>query len=138
LTGGSGSSITVSGSGTVSLPFANNYSGTWAVNSGTLHIGNATALGSGTTPVVINSGALEIAGATLNRPLTLNNGATLRGIGTSGSNGIATVAAGAAITLATGTTTSDTFTLGNASNQLTGGGSGSTITVSGSGKIVLA
>ena len=138
LTGGSGSSISVSGSGTVSLLFANNYSGDWAVSSGTLHIGNATALGSGTSAVVINSGALEIAGATLNRALTLNNGATLRGTGTSGSNGIATVAAGAAITLATGATSSDTFTIGNAANHLTGGGSGSTVTVSGSGKVVLA
>ena len=138
LTGGSGSSITVSGSGKVSLPFANNYSGDWAVSSGTLHIGNATALGSGTAAVVVNSGTLEIAGTTLNRPLTLNNGATLRGTGTSGSNGIVTVAAGAAITLATGATTSDTFTIGNAANHLTGGGSGSTITVSGLGKFVLA
>jgi fibronectin-binding autotransporter adhesin len=137
LTGGSGSSITVSGSGTVLLPLANNYSGDWAVSSGTLHIGNATALGSGTSAVVVNGGALEIAGATLNRPLTLNNGTTLRGTGTSGSNGIVTVATGAAITLATGATTSDTFTLGNSTNHLTGGGSGSTITVSGSGKVIL-
>ena len=136
--GGSGAAISVSGSGTVSLPFANNYSGDWAVSSGVLHIGNAAALGSGTTAVVINSGALEIAGATLNRSLTLNNGSMLRGTGTSGSIGIATVAAGAAITLATGATNSDTFTIGNATNHLTGGGSGSTITVSGLGKVVLA
>ncbi len=135
--GGNGSTMTVSGSGTVSLPFANNYSGDWTVNSGTLRIGNATSLGSSSTPVVINSAALEIASATLNRPLTLNNGAILRGTATASSNGTTTVAAGAAVTLATGATTSDTFSIGNAANDLTGGSGNSTITVSGLGKVVM-
>ena len=123
LTGGGGTNpkITVTGSGTVSLPFANNYSGDWAVSGGTLRIGNATSLGTSTTAVVINNPRHRDRCATLNRALTLNNGAILRGTGTSGSNGIATVTAGAAITLATGGTTSDTFTIGNGVNDLTGG-----------------
>src|SRR5262249_57693502 len=101
LTGGSGSTLTVAGSGTVILPLANNYSGNWALDSGTLRIGNATSLGSAPTAVVVNGANLEIAGATLNRSLALSSGAALRGTGTAGSNGTATVASGAAVTLST-------------------------------------
>src|SRR5205823_5397002 len=132
---GSGTTTNIVGNasaGAVILPFSNDYQGAWSVNTGTLRLGNATALGSGTSAVNVGNGALELSGITLARDVTLGNTATLRGTG-------AAVASGA-VTLASGVTgTSDVFTLGGGSNHLTGGGGTSSITVNsfGNSKVVL-
>jgi fibronectin-binding autotransporter adhesin len=135
-TGGATSSTSVTGIGTAILPFANNYTGAWQVFS-TLRVGNATALGTGTSAVAVN-GVLEVAGTTIDRAITLNSGGALRGTGSAGSNGTITVPSSAAVTLASGASASDVLTIGNAANDLTGGGGGSTINVTGAGKVVLA
>jgi fibronectin-binding autotransporter adhesin len=142
-TGGGGAQFNntiVFGPGTVVLPFANNYNGAWQIDGpATLRVGNAQSLGSDPSAVVVNNGAaLELSNVTLDRALTLNSGATLAGAGaTPRSDGTATVTSGAAVTIRAGSSASDVFTLGNAANDLTGGGSGSTITVNGAGKVLL-
>src|SRR5262249_7283363 len=137
--GGALTTTAVSGPGKVILPFANDYAGAWQINAGTLSIGSSASLGTDTSAIVVNgSGTLEIGNATFDRALTLNSGAKLIGTGTTaGSNGTATIPSGALVTIGTGTSASDVFTLGNAANDLTGGGGLSTITVSGAGKVVL-
>ena len=57
LTGGASDTVlNVSGPGTISLPQASNYAGGWSINSGTVQIGNNTALGA-TTAASISFGA---------------------------------------------------------------------------------
>ena len=89
LAGASATSLTKSGPGLMILSTAaTSYAGTsTTVNGGTLRLGIATALNSGTTGTVTinNTGTLELTGATAaatyNFPITLNNGGTLRGFG---------------------------------------------------------
>jgi fibronectin-binding autotransporter adhesin len=92
LTGGQASTvINVSGPGTVSLGNASNYAGGFSINSGTLKLGNATALGSATSANVafgsgstgtlaINGNAVTLAklnsNATVGSPVVENNSAT--------------------------------------------------------------
>ncbi|MEO6436349.1 MAG: autotransporter-associated beta strand repeat-containing protein, partial [Tepidisphaeraceae bacterium] len=138
LTGGNGSSIiSAVGPGTIYLTNASNYIGQWRVNGGALVVQNNTGLGTGTSAVVVNAAELNLNGVTLNRNLTLNNGSTLRGTGPNTSNGTTTVASGAAITLATGPLATNTLNIGDAANDLAGGGGGSTINVAGSGQVTL-
>ena len=93
-----GATVQISdGAAHIILPFANNYAGGWVVNDGTLHIQNASVLGTGTSAVIVNDGALIINGVTLNRGVTLNDGAVLSGYGTV--NGDVNVASGSAVTL---------------------------------------
>jgi hypothetical protein len=124
----------------VRLPFPNValidfYADTnWMVDSGTLRIEHSDALGAGNRIFVsVNSGGtLELGSTQLSAPLTLNTGATLRGTGFGSGGGTATVASGAAVTLATGTSGSDTLDV-----ALSGGSVSSMITASGSGKVRL-
>jgi autotransporter-associated beta strand protein len=129
----------VSGPGTVALPFANNYTGAWRVDAGTLRIGSAASLGTAATPIPVNNDAtLEIAGATLDRPVNLDGTATLRGIGpTAAAIGTVTVATTGLVTLASGAAATDVLTVGDAPNDLTGGSFASRITVAGAGKVKL-
>jgi fibronectin-binding autotransporter adhesin len=138
FTGGSGATASIVGdtTGAVVLPFANNYAGNWSVNTGTLRIGNASALGSGAAAVTVNTAALELSGVTLARGVTLNNSSTLRAIGTAASVGINTIASSASVAIATGASPADTLTIGDAANDLTGGPF-ATVTVSGSGTVLL-
>lgn len=128
--------LTLSGGGILVLNnAANALTGTTTVNGGTLRVTAPTALGTANT---INSGTLEVAGITLDRAMTLNTGATLLGTGaTSSSTGTMTVASGASVSLNSGAV-GEVFTLGNAANDITGGGSGAAINVGGSGTVVLA
>jgi autotransporter-associated beta strand protein len=136
--GGTGSNTIVSGSGLLSLPNSNSYSGGWQVNGGTLRAGNATSLGGGASAVVVNSGAiLELGTITLARAVTLNNNATLRAFAAAANTTEpTTIASAAAVTLAS---SSSAFTIGDSANDLTGGGGGSTVSVQSglSGKVVL-
>ena len=130
------SGLNVSGGGTLVLNnAANALTGTTTVNGSTLRITAATALGAANT---INSGGtLEVAGITLDRAMTLNNGATLLGTGlASSSTGVMTIASGATVAINSGTA-GQTFTLGNAANDIAGGGAGTTINIGGSGTVLL-
>jgi fibronectin-binding autotransporter adhesin len=135
LRGGLGATMHVSGNGTVRLPQGNSYDGQWSLDSGKLRIEHSGSLGSSSFAVTVNSATLELGGVALFKPVALNNGATLRGTETAASSGVATIASGAAVTLATGTSGSDTLTIG--ASALSGGGGGSTITVAGAGRVIL-
>ena len=121
--------LTMNGQGTLVLTTASTRTGTTTISNGTLRITSATALGTaGSGSVAINAGGtLDIDSVALDKPLTLNNGATLRA-SFADSLGAATVASGAAVTI---NVFSAPFTFGNAANDLTGGGPGSSITVTG-------
>ena len=145
VSGNAVSAITVTGSGRVHLPYANpGYSGSWVINSAHTYSGLLVsadaALGVGTNPVLVNSGALELTdGAILNRAISLNNGATLRSIGSvlgvshvAASTGVHTVGVGAAITFTT-QSPNDVLEVG----AMAGGTGGSSITVNGAGTVRL-
>ena len=128
--------FTLGGGGTLVLNNAGDtLTGTTVVNSGILRITAATALGTANT---INSGGtLEAAGITLDRSMTLNTGATLLGTGAvSASTGTMTITSGATVNINSGTA-GQTFSLGNAANDITGGGAGTTINIGGSGVVNL-
>ena len=68
-----GSGTTTIGVGTVQLNSANNYVGDWTINS-TLQVNHPGALGTGTTPILVNpSGRMKLNTPTLVRDITLNN-----------------------------------------------------------------
>jgi autotransporter-associated beta strand protein len=141
LTGGASGTLAVTGSGTVILPFSNNYSGGWQVSSGTLRANNANSLGSGTTPITVTGpGKLEIAlNTALTRGLNLGNGATVKlQSGNASITGTTAIAAGANVTFQTNSFF-DTLNIGDASAGLSGGGGGggSSITFTGGGFFVL-
>src|SRR5207249_1637955 len=76
-TGGSGSTTHVTGSGEVILPNANTYAGGWMIDSGTLQVQHANALGTGTSAVSVD-GTLQIhGGVVLTRDIAMNTGSTL-------------------------------------------------------------
>ena len=116
------------------------------VNAGTLVAGNNQAFGTTATAnnnqVNINStGTVEIAnGITLDNgvSLNLNNGGTIVGRGAATTNGrinVSTAATG--VTLST-VSASDVFTVGNGTNDFTGGTAGTTVTtISGPGTVLL-
>lgn len=138
LTGGAADTvINVSGPGTLSLGFASNYLGSWSLNAGTVQLGSATALGSGS--IAFGSGStatLQLKGqnvttaglnshATVGTPVIENGTAgsstlTVNTTGTSTSTYAGTVQDGAAGTLAI--TKSGTGTLAlNGANTYSGG-----------------
>jgi fibronectin-binding autotransporter adhesin len=127
--GNSGSgALAKTGTGTLVLSSANTYTGGTSVDQGTLRVTNAGGLGSGAV-TINNGGTLEINGAvTLNKAITLNNGATLYGTSTADSVGTHTIASGAAVTFKT---EGSLFDVGDAANDVTGGGGGASITVTG-------
>ena len=132
-----------SGAGQMTVQTASTRTGTTTINAGVLQVptlASGSALGSGA--VTVNSATLEVAspGTATNfmNALTLNNGATVRGTGGmpsgSGLSGTVTVAAGAAFSLQTVMAADVLRVNGNVS----GGGGGSTVTVNGPGRTVIA
>src|SRR5207248_11579675 len=73
--------LTLSRTGTLNLPTANNFTGTTALNGPTVNLGSAAAIGSGA--LTVTSGTLQTsatAGLALGNAVTLNNAAlTLAG-----------------------------------------------------------
>jgi autotransporter-associated beta strand protein len=119
--------------------------GGWEINGGTLAAANNSALGSlGTANslgVTINdTGTLEIRnGITLDNGLSLNlnNGGTIKAVGTSGTNGRINVGTAAATSVTINTNASgDVFTIGNGTNDLTGGAADSVINIGGPGTVI--
>jgi fibronectin-binding autotransporter adhesin len=134
---GSGATLNIAGSagGVIALPFGNlGYTGNWSINTGTLRVSHPDALGSGGTVNV--QGTLELAGLTLNRNFNLNTIGTLSGTGSAASNGVVTIGNFSNTKLST-PSASDTLTIGNAANDLTGGLNAS-LFKTGAGKVVLA
>ncbi|CAN5562426.1 hypothetical protein BH11PLA2_BH11PLA2_04700 [soil metagenome] len=75
-----GSTLTKSGAGTLLLPVANTYTGATFINGGTVHIGNATSLGTNASVLIINSSRINANGGItygyaidVGAPLTLQN-----------------------------------------------------------------
>lgn len=131
--------LTKTGNGTLVLGGANSITGGFIISAGTVRANLASALGgTGALTTVSGSSVLEVGGITLDRPITLLDGATLRGgAANSVSNNIHTIDAGAtALTFST-TDSSATLTVGNSANDLTGGNSGTVITLSGAGAVRL-
>ncbi len=160
-TGGS-FGFTKTGPGILNLSNAAGETGAGAVNDGILRASNILGLGLGATTVSA-TGVLEINGVTTTSgTLVLADGGTLRGVGNAGFNGLVNPISlptdvPAAVTIqtgssATGTTlfnTADVFTIGTSTfgpaasgtptaGGLTGGIAGSTINVSGQGRIILS
>ena len=82
VSGASGTSINISGSGKVVLNQPSSYAGAWTINSGTLQVVNETALGSAAVTVP-SGGALEVNNGnsntfTITNAVNLSNGGTLR------------------------------------------------------------
>jgi autotransporter-associated beta strand protein len=136
------------GAGTVTLSASaganrSTVNATTQIDAGVLRIQNASALATGTTAVTtIDGGVLELnGGITLDQPISLNNGGTVRSDGTNSSNGkitISTAVAANSVTLST-VGSGDVFTVGNGANDITGGnGTDDTINIAGSGTVVLA
>ena len=120
---GAGSvALTKSGSGSLTLNGANNFTGGTSISAGTLRVGNATALGG-------NSGAVSVAsGAVLDL-----NGTTMTGTNALTLNGTGITSAGALInSSATDATYAGLVNLGSASSIIAGAGN---ITLSNSGTI---
>ncbi|MFY7818632.1 MAG: beta strand repeat-containing protein [Akkermansiaceae bacterium] len=143
------------GSGTWILSGNNNFSGTGMtsatsssgiqINAGVLSVRHNNALGSsataGSLQVRINSGILELANQiTLDNGINLNmnNGATIRSTGSNTINSRVTVTTtqASSVNLSTANIT-DVLTIGNATNDLTGGATDTSIQVTGAGTIVL-
>jgi len=120
----------------------NTYSGTTTIYDGTLTVRDASSLstsdaGPGPAIFVTNTGTLELANITFGKKLELLSSGSLRGTGTATANGVITVAAGATAQLQTGSTSTDVLTIGDGTNDLTGGDASTTLTVSGAGRVVL-
>ena len=133
ITGG----LSKTGSGTLVLGGSNTNPGGTVISAGKIRASNASALGAAGIVTTVNSGGtLEIASAiTLDRPITLMSGGTVAGIGSAINNGKITIdAAATAVTLATDAST-DVFTVGNATNDLTGGSASTVISLSGPGAV---
>jgi len=145
-TGGINTSFTKTGAGTWVLSGSNKVvaAGGFTINGGVLAAANAYALGdsatANTTATNINSGGtLEIRnGITLNNgdSLNLNTGGTIRATGTAATNGRINVgtAASTSVTVAT-VNASDVFTIGNGTNDMTGGAADSVVAISGPGTV---
>lgn len=133
-----GGSLVKDGAGTATLGGAgtHSYAGLTTVNAGTLRVTNANV--TATTITVANTATLDVGNVILSRNITLQSGATLRGSGGNAarSNGVMTLPATGTVTLST-VASGDVFTLGDATNDLTGGGAGLAITVSGAGRVHL-
>lgn len=76
---GAATTLTKSGSSTLTLSTNNTYAGGTTLNGGTIVLGNASALGTGTA--TLNGGTLNLNGQTIANALNLNGGA-LTGSGT--------------------------------------------------------
>lgn len=127
--------VTKAGAGALVLQGSNSYTGANYIHAGTLRAENANALGTGS--VNVGAGTLDLAASVSGGTLNLNNGAVLRGSGNSGYSQLSSttpnVASGAAVTFIA-PTAADTLTLASALR----GGSGGTVTVSGTGTVALS
>lgn len=144
--GGINTSVTKTGAGTWVLSGSNTIpaAGGFTINAGVLAAANAYALGdsataNNTATNINNGGTLEIRnGITLNNgdSLNLNNGGTIRGTGTAATNGRINVgtAASTSVTLAT-VNAGDLFTVGNGTNDMTGGGADTVVRIAGPGTV---
>ena len=107
-TGGTGSTTSISGSGTVVLPSPSTYAGGWQVDAGTLRISDQSATGVGTSAVTINNGATLLldSATTFSRGIAMNTGSTLKA-GPGGSNAFisstVSIASGADVNLSSAT-----------------------------------
>jgi len=145
-TGGINSSVTKTGAGTWVLSGSNTIpaAGGFTISGGVLAASNAFALGdsatANTTATNISSGGtLEIRnGITLNNGDSLNlaSGGTIRASGTAGTNGRINVgnAASTSVTLST-INAADVFTIGNGTNDMTGGAADSVVAIAGPGTV---
>ena len=89
--------ISMQGSGTVSLNAANTYTGNTKISSGTVKLGNADALGSSASSVVMTGGTLDLNGYSPNSAYALSGGnATITNSGSNASNysGLLTITTG--------------------------------------------
>lgn len=135
ITGG----LTKSGPGTLILQGSNINTGGTVIEQGKIRAQNIGAMGAAGALTTIKGGAtLEIVGVSLDRPVLLEQGATLAGSGTSASNGVMTVDPAATLVHLATSDAGDIFTLGNGANDLTGGATTSVIQPLGPGIIRLA
>lgn len=134
ITEGSGTgpdSISKSGSGTLTLFGANNYSGTTSLSGGALEIGNNAALG--TSTLLLTSGTLQSAGAarTIGNNATLAGNITIGGIANLTIAGTTTLTANRILTINnSGATTLQNVNLSNSATSRT-------LTVTGAGDLVV-
>lgn len=130
------STLTKSDAGTLILSLPNTVTGV-AVNGGVLRAGVLGALGgSGILTNVNSGGTLEINGFDHNRPVQLNNGSTLKGLGTASTfstTGSLVVDAAAAAVSMGATGASDVLT----TKYLSGGSTSTVMTVTGDGTLRL-
>jgi fibronectin-binding autotransporter adhesin len=134
-------SVTKSGTSTFVLTNAgSSYTGGTTISGGILQI-NADGIVNGGSVNIDSGGTFLINNTASTAALNLNSGGTLRGTGTGAAQNatitIATTTNGT-FTIDTSSSATDVFTIGNAANQLAGGAASSTITVDGSGTVVLA
>jgi autotransporter-associated beta strand protein len=147
--GSGASALTLGGPGATTLTGVNTYTGNTILNSGTLAIGNGSALGSGGSLILNNPLATVIAAGgaqTISNPVSLNInnntsatannvGATIGGSNNLTLNGAVTNTAGANTTLTVNNTGTTTLAGGlNLSNSATG----RTVTINGSGNVLIS
>jgi fibronectin-binding autotransporter adhesin len=145
-TGGISGALNKSGVGTWILSGSNSFVAATGVtiNGGTLVASNAAALGTNATAntqvATINStGTLQLSGGIIldnGLSLNLNTGGTISSNGSNTTNGRINVGTAAATSVTLSTVgSSDVFTIGNGSNDLTGGLADSVIHVAGPGTV---
>ncbi|MEY3896287.1 MAG: hypothetical protein RLZZ214_1807, partial [Verrucomicrobiota bacterium] len=134
--GGNAYSVTKSDAGVLTLVTANTFTGGVTLNAGTLNIGNATAIGTGT--LTINGGAINTNGASIT--LSTNNAISLASdFANTGSNSL-NLGTGA-VTLVGGTrtiTTNGATTLFTIGGSIGDGGNNYGLTKAGTGTLVLS
>ena len=101
INGGTGGSLTQSGTGTLILSGANTYTGATTVSSGILRAANKTGSATGSGQVQVNGGSLG-GGGMIAGPITVATGASLRP--SIGSSNVVTLTAQSALTLEAGST----------------------------------
>jgi fibronectin-binding autotransporter adhesin len=135
ITGG----LIKTGPGILVLQGSNTNAGGTVIQAGKIRAQSTGAMGAAGAVTTVAGGAiLEIGpGISLDRPVQLQQGATLGGSGTSTSNGVTTIDPLATLVhFATGDVT-DLFTIGNGANDLTGGGADTVIQPTGPGVVRL-